>query len=132
MTGTPLANALLEHLCRGAAHAAPTSVELALYVVAPASDGSGGTEASGTSYVRKTLACNTTNWAPAAGGQITNAVAIDWGTVGAGGWGSVTAVGVRDNNGVWWGSSPIPVANLVANATFKLNAGALVLNFPLD
>lgn len=126
----PLANVILEHLFRGVAHTAPTSIELALYITPPDSSGAGGVEASGTSYVRKVLNCNTTNFAAAVGGQITNLVAIDWGTVGAGGWGTVTAVGYRDNTGLWLGHSLIPAAALVASATFKLNAGALIINIP--
>jgi hypothetical protein len=68
----------------------------ALFTAAP-SDSGGGTECSGTAYARAALARNvTTNFDAPSSGATQNAAAIDFGTAGSGGWGTVLAVGVFD------------------------------------
>ena len=89
---------ILNNIFRAAAapsiHA--TNNYYALFTANP-SDSGGGTECSGTGYARVALARNVTgNFDAPSSGATQNAVAIDFGTAGAGGWGTVTAVGVFD------------------------------------
>jgi hypothetical protein len=87
-----------------------TSNYYALFTSAP-SDSGGGTEASGTGYARASLTRNvTTNFDAPASGATQNATAIDYGTAGAGGWGTVLAVGVLD---------AITVGNLLAHGSIS-------------
>ena len=68
--------------------ARPTAWYLALYTVAPTDTG-GGTEVSGTAYVRKAATFTVS------GNTASNNAAVEWPTAG-GSWGTVVAVGVFD------------------------------------
>jgi hypothetical protein len=68
--------------------ARPTAWYLALYTVAPTDTG-GGTEVSGTSYVREAATFTVS------GDTASNSAAVEWPTAG-GSWGTVVAVGVFD------------------------------------
>ena len=68
--------------------ARPTDWYLALYTVAP-TDAGGGTEVSGTAYVRKAATFTVS------GNTASNSAAVEWPTAG-GSWGTVVAVGVFD------------------------------------
>lgn len=68
--------------------ARPTAWYLALYTVAPTDTG-GGTEVSGTAYVRKAATFTVS------GNTASNSAAVEWPTAG-GSWGTVVAVGVFD------------------------------------
>ena len=68
--------------------ARPTDWYLALYTVAPTDTG-GGTEVSGTAYVRKAATFTVS------GNTASNNAAVEWPTAG-GSWGTVVAVGVFD------------------------------------
>ena len=68
--------------------ARPTAWYLALYTVAPTDTG-GGTEVSGTAYVRKAATFTVS------GDTASNSAAVEWPTAG-GSWGTVVAVGVFD------------------------------------
>jgi hypothetical protein len=68
--------------------ARPTAWYLALYTVAPTDTG-GGTEVSGTAYVREAATFTVS------GDTASNSAAVEWPTAG-GSWGTVVAVGVFD------------------------------------
>lgn len=108
-------NKLIDFLLRGqalgitgasaAAGTGPTSVYVGLLTTAP-SDTGGGTEVTGGSYARVTVASSLANWAgtqgagttvasSGTGGQTSNNGAITFPTPTAG-WGTVTHVGVYD------------------------------------
>jgi hypothetical protein len=78
----------LNWLFNGGAFAQPSNLYIALYTVAPTVSTT-GTEATGTSYARITVACNTTNWPTISGSTttITNNVAQSFATAG-GNWSS--------------------------------------------
>lgn len=100
--------------------ARPTDWYLALYTVAPTDTG-GGTEVSGTAYVRKaatfTVSDNTAS----------NSAAVEWPTAG-GSWGTVVAVGVFD---ALSGGNLIAYGDLTASKTidtgdvFRIPSGDL-------
>ena len=79
---------ILDHVFAGAAYTAPTTKYVALYTAAPGETG-GGTELSGSGYVRKAIAFATS------GNTTSNNAAIEFPTA-TGSWGSVTHVGVFD------------------------------------
>ncbi len=79
---------ILDHVFAGAAYTAPTTKYVALYTATPGETG-GGTELSGSAYVRKAIAFTTS------GNTTSNNAAIEFPTA-TGSWGSVTHVGVFD------------------------------------
>jgi hypothetical protein len=79
---------ILDHVFAGAAYTAPGTHYLALYTAAPGETG-GGTEVSGTGYVRQSVAFTTS------GNTTSNNAAVEYPTAGAS-WGTVTHVGVFD------------------------------------
>lgn len=100
-----LENKLIDHVFRGQAYTAPTTIYVALYTSA-CSDASGGTEVTGGSYARPGLVASLANWAgtqaaasttasSGTGGTTSNNVAINFATPSAG-WGLVTHIGLTD------------------------------------
>lgn len=83
-----LENKVLGHVFGATAYTAPSPIYLALYTVAPGEAG-GGTEVSGGSYARQTVAFTVT------GNEASNTSAVEWPTASAT-WGTVVAVGVFD------------------------------------
>jgi hypothetical protein len=83
-----LENKVLGHVFGGTAYSAAGTLYLALFTTSPAEDGS-GTEVSGTSYARQTVAFTVTN------NTASNTSAVEFPTAG-GSWGTVTHVGVYD------------------------------------
>jgi len=79
---------ILDHVFAGAAYTAPSQHYLALYTAAPG-EAAGGTELSGSAYVRKAV-----NFATS-GATTSNNAAIEFPTA-TGNWGTVTHVGVFD------------------------------------
>jgi hypothetical protein len=100
--------------------ARPTAWYLALYTVAPTDTG-GGTEVSGTAYVRKAATFTVS------GNTASNSAAVEWPTAG-GSWGTVVAVGVFD---ALSGGNLIAYGNLTTSKTidtgdvFRIPAGDL-------
>ena len=92
---TFLANKLLDHVLGGTAYSAPASVYLALFTVAPNVGGTGGTEVTGGSYARKTVANNSTSFPAASAHAKANGASFDYPFATAG-WGTVVAVGIYD------------------------------------
>ena len=79
---------ILDHVFAGAAYTAPSQHYLGLFTAAPGEAG-GGTELSGSAYVRKAV-----NFATS-GATTSNNAAIEFPTA-TGSWGTVTHVGVFD------------------------------------
>lgn len=75
-----------------------TPTHIALWTVAPADDGTGGTEATGGSYARVAVAANGTNWGSAAAGDpstIENLLEIAF-VEATGNWGTINAATYQD------------------------------------
>lgn len=100
-----LENKLIDHVFRGQAYTAPVTIYVELYTSA-CSDSARGTEVSGGSYARASLAASLANWAgtqaagsttasSGTGGTTSNNAAISFATPSAG-WGLVTHVGLSD------------------------------------
>lgn len=102
---------ILDHIFGATSYTPPTNLYAALFTVAPLNDGTGGTEVSGGSYARVTVANNTTNFPNATGAwpnQIVkkNGTLIQFPTATAN-WGTVVAMGFYDassgGNLICWG-----------------------------
>ena len=78
---------VLDHVFGGTAYTQPTKY-IALYSAAPGEAG-GGTEISGTNYVRQVAAFTVT------GDTASNTAAIEFPTAGSS-WGTITHIGVMD------------------------------------
>ena len=79
---------ILDHVFAGAAYTAPSTLYLGLFTAAPGEAG-GGTELSGSAYVRKAIAFTTS------GDTTSNNAAVEFPTA-TGSWGTVTHIGVFD------------------------------------
>ena len=82
---------VLDWLLTTASATRPTAWYVALYTVAPGESG-GGTEVSGTSYVRTAVSFSVTGTAPT---TASNSAAVEFPTAG-GSWGTVVAAGIFD------------------------------------
>lgn len=100
-----LENKLIDHVFRGQPYTAPATVYVELYTSA-CSDSARGTEVSGGSYARGSLAASLVNWAgtqaaasttasTGTSGTTSNNAVITFATPSAG-WGTVTHVGLSD------------------------------------
>jgi hypothetical protein len=100
-----LENKFIDWLLRGQTFTAPTNVYIGLYTAAP-TDAGGGTEVTGGSYARVTVASSLANWAgtqsagsttasSGTGGQTSNNGAITFPSP-TGNWGTVTHFGIFD------------------------------------
>jgi hypothetical protein len=100
-----LENKLIDHVFRGQTYTAPATIYVALYTSA-CSDAGGGTEVTGGSYARASVASSLANWAgtqaaasttasTGTGGTTSNNGVITFATPSAG-WGTVTHVGLVD------------------------------------
>ena len=87
-----LEDKVLDHVFGGTAYTAPGTLYVALYTSAP-SDTGGGTEVSGGSYARKSMAAMTVSGTSPT--TATNGAAVEFVTA-TGTWGTVTHVGVFD------------------------------------
>jgi len=103
----------------------PTAWYVALYTVAPGETG-GGTECSGTSYVRQSAAFTVSGTAPT---QAANSAAIEFPTAG-GAWGTIVAAGVFDAS---TSGNLLAFANLTTSKTIdtgdvlRFNTGTLII-----
>lgn len=100
-----LENKLVDHVFRGQAYTAPTTIYVALFTSA-CSDAAAGTEVTGGSYARPGLASSLANWAgtqaaasttasTGTSGTTSNNVVVSFATPSAG-WGTVTYIGLMD------------------------------------
>lgn len=124
---------LLNQVFGGTAYSFPATLFLALFSTTP-SVSSAGTEASGTSYARVSITCNTTNW-PAISGStttMTSGAAFTFPTAG-GNWSSSanqTGAGFLDasssGNLLYWGD--LTTAKPVLNGdTASFASGAVTI-----
>lgn len=124
-----LENKLLDHLLGGGDYSTPGTLYLALYTAAP-SDSGGGTEVSGGSYARKSVANNLTNFPSASNGAKANGTSISF-VEATGSWGTVTHFGVFDassgGNLLAWGALSSSVAP-ASGDTVTFDIGALALS----
>ena len=103
----------------------PTAWYVALFTVAPGETG-GGTECSGTAYVRQSAAFTVSGTAPT---QAANSAAIEFPTAG-GAWGTIVAAGVFDALSA---GNLLAFANLATSKTIdtgdvlRFNTGTLVI-----
>lgn len=118
---------------------APTNLFIGLFSANPADAGTSGapqdgTEATGTSYARVSVAAATIWGAIAANGtaqKISTASAINFPTPGAGGWGTVTGIGIWDASTAghllaWCDISP--TETISQGDTVTINSGNLTLS----
>ena len=103
----------------------PSAWYVALYTVAPG-EGGGGTECSGTSYARQTVAFSVTGTAPT---TAANSAAVEFPTAG-GSWGTIVAAGIFTAS---TGGTLLAFADLTASKTIdtgdvlRFNTGALTI-----
>ena len=130
-----LENKLTDQMFRGQAYAFPSSLHFALFVAAP-TDAGGGTEVSGGSYTRVSVACSLANFAgtqaagstaasSGTGGTTSNNVAITFPAPTAN-WGTIVAVGVFDAAS---GGNMLFYGALGTNKT--VNSGDAAPSFPI-
>lgn len=123
------ADILVRRAFQGAAFAVPTNLLIRLWTTKPGVDGTGGVEASGVAYSPQSLGPLLTNWPAVSGqpGQVANGAAIDFGTVGAGGWGHLIAVSVEDQDAVIIGTADIDETPS-SGSTFDFPVGDLIID----
>jgi|GWRWMinimDraft_5_1066013.scaffolds.fasta_scaffold09018_1 hypothetical protein len=114
------------------AYTAPTTVYLALYTAAP-SEAGGGTEVSGTGYVRASVANTVSNFPDAVLGVKSNGIAITFPVVSdPSGWGNVTHWGMFDElsggNLLFYGALA-PVTLINHNDQLIIPSGDLDITF---
>ena len=115
---------VLDHVFGGSAYTAPTTIYAALFTVAP-SDTGGGTEVSGGSYARQSMAFGT-----AASGSISNSGSVEYPTATAD-YGTVVAMGLFDAAS---SGNLLAYGNLTANKTvsngdvFRFNASSVTIS----
>jgi hypothetical protein len=103
----------------------PSAWYVALYTVAPG-EGGGGTECSGTSYARQTVAFSVTGTSPT---TAANSAAVEFPTAG-GSWGTIVAAGIFTAS---TGGTLLAFADLTASKTIdtgdvlRFNTGALTI-----
>jgi len=136
-----LENKLIDQLFRGQTAPTTTTLYVGLLTAAP-SDSGGGTEVSGGSYARASIASSLANWAgtqaagstvasSGTGGQTSNNTAITFATPTAG-WGTVTHFGIFDassgGNLLFWGA--LTIAKTINQAdTVTFPAASLSITF---
>ena len=80
---------LLDHVFTNSAYTAPSTLYLALFTGAPGEAG-GGTEVSGSGYLRQTAAFTVS------GNTATNSASIEFPAASGGNWGTVGWIGIMD------------------------------------
>lgn len=121
-------NGLLDLAFGGQAYSRPSSVYAALFTAPPSYTG-GGTEVSGGSYVRKTIANNATNFPAAAAGSKANGTAIAFVTPTAD-WGSVTDFALFDSGSggnLLYFKQLTSTRTVLSGQTFSVAVGALTV-----
>ena len=119
-----LEDKVLDHVFGGTAYSAPGTLYVALYTAAP-SDTGGGTEVSGGSYARKSMAAMTVSGTSPT--TATNGSAVEFVTA-TGAWGTVTHVGVFDaaTSGNLMAWAALTASKTVASGyVFRFDAGDL-------
>jgi hypothetical protein len=116
---------VLDWLLTTATATRPTAWYVALYTVAPGESG-GGTEVSGTSYVRTAVTFSVTGTAPT---TAANSAAVEFPTAG-GSWGTVVAAGIFDasTSGNLLAFADLTTSKAVSTGdVLRFNTGALTV-----
>ena len=119
-----LEDKVLNHVFGGTAYTAPGTLYVGLYTAAP-TDAGGGTEVTGGSYARKSMAAMTVSGTSPT--EATNGAAIEFVTA-TGSWGTVTHVGVFDavTTGNLLGWAALTASKTVSSGdVFRFDAGDL-------
>ena len=119
-----LENKVLLHVFGGTAYTAPSTLYVGLFTAAP-SDTGGGTECSGGSYARKSMADMTVSGTSPT--QATNGAAVEFVTA-TGAWGTVTHCRVFDaaSSGNLLGWAALTASKTVSSGdVFRFDAGDL-------
>lgn len=125
-----LENAILNHILRNTAMAAPgANVYLALSTAATTDAGS-VTEPSGNGYARKACPTASTFGAPS-GGVVSNTAEVAFAAAAGGNWGTITHVAVMDassgGNMLWHG--PLTASKVINDGdVFRFPAAALQIS----
>lgn len=115
---------VLDHVFGGASYTAPATIYVALYTVAP-DDTGGGTEVSGGSYARQSMAFGT-----ASSGSISNSGSVEFPTATAD-YGTVVAMGLFDASSA---GNLLAYGNLTTSKTvsngdvFRFNASSVTIS----
>lgn len=129
-------NKTLDALMRQQALASPATWYVALYTVMP-TPSTAGTEVAGTGYAPQSVAASlasfsgtqgtgTTAVSTGSSGESSNNALIDFGTVGAGGWGNIVGWGLKDGaSGNLWLFDNLRDGDGLA-VSFSANAGTPV------
>jgi len=115
---------VLDHVFGGSAYTAPGTIYAALFTVAP-SDTGGGTEVSGGSYARQSMAFGT-----AASGSISNSGSVEYPTATAD-YGTVVAMGLFDaaSSGNLLAYGNLTTSKTVSNGdVFRFNASSVTIS----
>lgn len=114
-----LEDKILDHVLRNTAYTSPTTVYVALYTADP-SDAGGGTEVSGGSYARESVAFD------AASGGVTQNTSLITYTTATASWGTITAFGIFDlgsaGNLLYWGQITDKLIDNGDTATFAASS----------
>tara|TARA_R110000824_G_scaffold356953_2_gene544267 strand:+ start:206 stop:601 length:396 start_codon:yes stop_codon:yes gene_type:complete len=119
-----LEDKVLNHVFGGTAYTAPGTLYVGLYTAAP-TDAGGGTEVTGGSYARKSMAAMTVSGTSPT--EATNGAAVEFVTA-TGSWGTVTHVGVFDavTTGNLLGWAALTASKTVSSGdVFRFDAGDL-------
>lgn len=128
-----LENEILDHILSAATWSAPATVYVALHTADPTDSGTqDANECSGTDYARVAVTNNATNWPASSGGSKSNGADIDFGTVGAGGWGTATHFSIGDAvsgaGNILFSAALTASQVLAAGNTVKFATGSLTVS----
>jgi len=115
---------LLNHVLRNTAYPSPTSVYMALYLVAPTEAG-GGTEMSGDGYVRQAVTFS----APAPD-SCTNTADITF-PIATGDWGTIVAFGIFDQaaaGNLLYSNNLTAPREILTSDQFRVPSGQLLVS----
>ncbi len=118
-----LENKVLGHVFGGAAYTAPATLYVGLFTSDPGETGS-GTEVSGGSYARQTIAFTVT------GSQASNTAAVEFPTATAS-WGTITYAAIYDavSGGNLLASGALTTSKTIDNGdVFRIPAGDFDIN----
>lgn len=114
-----LEDKLVDHITGDAAYTAPTSIDLALYTVAPEETGGGTEVASANGYAREEV-----TFGSSSGGLAANTGAINFAASG-GNWGTIVASALVDNSSnilAYKAMSPAVVVNDTDELDFDIGS----------
>lgn len=116
---------VLNHCFRNVSYTPPSTVYLALFTVAPADDGTGGTEISAGDYTRKAV-----TFSAATVGSTSNSGTITFAASAASAWGTIVAAAVYDasTSGNMMTSGPVSPALVIGvGSPVVINVGELAV-----